>query len=166
VLTSRSPRGGVALRVRLGELQAWQWKQIDWEQGFVTLNAEETKSGYAHVVSILACDMRDWLKSAHVSQTNAGKCSTMMVSRSRISARRGNKPARQRKYPISNFMISVAPPPAICAGPGFPRSSACASLATGRIPWSAVTTSWMLKTFKPLSQGWSPKQHRLNMELL
>jgi hypothetical protein len=84
VLTSRSPRGGAALRVRLGELQAWQWKQIDWEQGFVTLNAEETKSGYARVVPILAGDMRDWLKSAHVSQTNAGKCSTMMVSRSTL----------------------------------------------------------------------------------
>jgi integrase len=47
--------------VRVGELLAWCWEQVDFEQGFVTLNAEETKSGHARVVPILAGDMRDWL---------------------------------------------------------------------------------------------------------
>jgi integrase len=51
--------------VRVGELLAWCWEQVDFEQGFVTLNAEETKSGYARVVPILAGDMRDWLTWAH-----------------------------------------------------------------------------------------------------
>lgn len=50
--------------VRLGELLAWQWDQIDWAQGFVTLHAKETKSGHARVVPILNGDMNDWLKWA------------------------------------------------------------------------------------------------------
>lgn len=44
---------------------AWEWDQVDWEQGFVTLKADETKSGHARVVPILAGDMSDWLKWAH-----------------------------------------------------------------------------------------------------
>jgi integrase len=51
--------------VRLGELLAWQWVQVDWEQGFVTLQADETKSGNARVVPILAGEMRDWLQWSH-----------------------------------------------------------------------------------------------------
>ena len=51
--------------VRLGELLAWQWDQVDWAQGFVTLHAKETKSGHARVVPILIGDMNDWLKWAH-----------------------------------------------------------------------------------------------------
>jgi integrase len=50
--------------VRLGELVAWQWDQVDWAQGFVTLHAGETKSGHARVVPILAGDMHDWLEWA------------------------------------------------------------------------------------------------------
>jgi len=50
--------------VRRGELLAWQSEQLDFEQGFVTLNADETKNGFARVVPILAGDMRDWLKWA------------------------------------------------------------------------------------------------------
>jgi integrase len=50
--------------VRLGELLAWRWEQVDFEQGFVTLHADETKSGHARVVPILAGDMRDWLQWA------------------------------------------------------------------------------------------------------
>jgi integrase len=50
--------------VRLGELLAWRWEQVDWEQGFVTLQADETKSGHARAVPILAGDMLTWLKWA------------------------------------------------------------------------------------------------------
>jgi integrase len=50
--------------VRLGELLAWRWDQVDWEQGFVTLYADETKSGHARVVPILAGEMSKWLKWA------------------------------------------------------------------------------------------------------
>jgi integrase len=50
--------------VRFGELLAWRWEQIDWEQGFVTLNADETKSGHARVVPILKGDMEEYLKWA------------------------------------------------------------------------------------------------------
>jgi integrase len=39
--------------VRLGELLAWRWDQVDLEQGFVTLRADETKNGHAHAVPIL-----------------------------------------------------------------------------------------------------------------
>jgi integrase len=58
--------------VRLGELLAWRWEQVDWQQGFVTLNAEETKNGYARVVPIPSGDMHDWLKWAH-GQSNECK---------------------------------------------------------------------------------------------
>ncbi|HLG95246.1 MAG TPA: site-specific integrase [Bryobacteraceae bacterium] len=51
--------------LRLGELLAWQWDQIDWDQGFITLHAKETKSGHARVVPILTGDMNEWLKWAH-----------------------------------------------------------------------------------------------------
>jgi integrase len=51
--------------VRLSELLAWRWEQVDWEQGFVTLQANETKSGHARAVPILAGDMLTWLKLAH-----------------------------------------------------------------------------------------------------
>ena len=47
--------------VRLGELLAIEWRQLDWEQGFITLHSEHTKSGYARAVPILAGDMKDWL---------------------------------------------------------------------------------------------------------
>lgn len=50
---------------RLGELLAWRWEQVDWEQGFVTLQADETKSGHAQAVPVLTGDMIHWLKWAH-----------------------------------------------------------------------------------------------------
>ena len=50
--------------VRLGELLAWTWEQVDFGEGFITLNKEETKSGYARAVPILQGDMRQWLQWA------------------------------------------------------------------------------------------------------
>jgi integrase len=47
--------------VRLGELLVIDWDQVDWEQGFITLRAEETKSGHTRAVPILDGDMRSWL---------------------------------------------------------------------------------------------------------
>jgi integrase len=48
--------------VRLGELLAWEWDQVDWVQSFITLKATETKSGYSRAVPILDGDMRTWLE--------------------------------------------------------------------------------------------------------
>ena len=47
--------------VRLGELLAVEWDQVDWEQGFITLHADETKSGYTRAIPIFDGDMRTWL---------------------------------------------------------------------------------------------------------
>lgn len=47
--------------VRLGELLAIEWDQVDWEQGFITLKAEETKGGRTRAVPILDGDMRSRL---------------------------------------------------------------------------------------------------------
>jgi integrase len=47
--------------VRLGELLAWTWDQVDWEHGFVTLKAGETKAGYSRAIPIIDGDMRSWL---------------------------------------------------------------------------------------------------------
>ena len=50
--------------VRRGELLAWRWEQVDWKQGFVTLRADETKSGHSRAVPILKGDMRRSLEWA------------------------------------------------------------------------------------------------------
>jgi integrase len=47
--------------VRLGELLAWIWDGVDFAQSFVTLHADETKSGYSRAVPIVEGDMRKWL---------------------------------------------------------------------------------------------------------
>ncbi len=47
--------------VRIGELLAITWSQVDWDQGFITLNAAETKGGHSRAVPILDGDMRSWL---------------------------------------------------------------------------------------------------------
>jgi integrase len=57
--------------VRLGELLAFRWHQVDWEQGFITLSSAETKSGHSRAVPILDGDMRDWLGWA---RENADGC--------------------------------------------------------------------------------------------
>lgn len=57
--------------VRLGELLAWSWDQVDWEQGFITLNADATKSGYSRAIPIIDGDMRTWLLW---SKANADGC--------------------------------------------------------------------------------------------
>ena len=58
--------------VRLGELLVWRWEQVDFEQGFVTLQADETKSGRARAVPILDGDMRERLKWAHEQSNGCG----------------------------------------------------------------------------------------------
>ena len=55
--------------VRIGELLAWRWEQVDLEQGFVTLRANETKNGFSRAVPVLDGDMRDWLEWA-LKQSN------------------------------------------------------------------------------------------------
>jgi integrase len=57
--------------VRLGELLAIEWDQIDWEQGFITLRADETKSGHTRAVPIFDGAMRAWLAWA---RDNADGC--------------------------------------------------------------------------------------------
>lgn len=50
--------------IRLGELLAIRWEQVDFDQCFVVLNASETKAGHARAVPILAGDMENWLRWA------------------------------------------------------------------------------------------------------
>lgn len=57
--------------VRLGELLAIRWDQVDWEQGFITLSSADTKNGHSRAVPILDGDMRDWLEWA---RENADGC--------------------------------------------------------------------------------------------
>ncbi len=57
--------------VRLGELLAIRWDQVDWEQGFITLSSADTKSGHSRAVPILDGDMRRWLQWA---RENADGC--------------------------------------------------------------------------------------------
>ena len=57
--------------VRLGELLAWDWDQVDWAQAFITLKASETKTGHSRAVPILDGDMRTWLEWA-LAEANGG----------------------------------------------------------------------------------------------
>jgi integrase len=57
--------------VRIGELLAIRWDQVDWEQGFITLSSADTKTGHSRAVPILGGDMRYWLEWAH---KNADGC--------------------------------------------------------------------------------------------
>ena len=57
--------------VRVGELLALRWDQVDWEQRFITLNAEETKAGFTRAIPILDGDMLYWLRW---SQSYADGC--------------------------------------------------------------------------------------------
>ena len=62
---------GYCTGVRLGELLAIEWEQVDWLQGFITLNADRTKTGHTRAVPILDGDMRTWLEW---SRDNADRC--------------------------------------------------------------------------------------------
>jgi integrase len=44
--------------VRLGELLAIRWEQVDLEQGFITHSAADTKTGHSRAVPILDGDMK------------------------------------------------------------------------------------------------------------
>ncbi|HEV2325019.1 MAG TPA: site-specific integrase, partial [Terracidiphilus sp.] len=57
--------------MRLGELLALRWHQVDWDQGFITLSSGETKTGHSRAVPVLDGDMRHWLEWAH---KNADGC--------------------------------------------------------------------------------------------
>jgi integrase len=57
--------------MRLGELLAIEFDQIDWEQGFITVKADETKGGHSRAVPILDGDMRIWLEWSR-DNANAG----------------------------------------------------------------------------------------------
>jgi integrase len=62
---------GIFAGMRLGELLVIEWDQIDWVQGFITLHAERTKTGYSRAVPVLDGDMRFWLEW---SRDNADGC--------------------------------------------------------------------------------------------
>ncbi len=88
--------------VRLGELLSIEWRQVDWEQGFITLDSERTKSGHARAVPILEGDMQTWLKWAFA---NADGCERVFhhdgvpqVVRMRISGHRTD--SMERRYNI------------------------------------------------------------------
>jgi hypothetical protein len=55
---------GYCTGVRLGELLAIRWDQVDWEQGFIMLSSADTNTGHSRAVPILDGDMRHWLQWA------------------------------------------------------------------------------------------------------
>ena len=85
--------------VRLGELLAIRWEQVDWEQGFITLSSAETKSGYSRAVPILDGDMREWLEWAH---KNAEGC--------RAIFHRNGVPIRQFRSTWRNACVAAGVP--------------------------------------------------------
>jgi integrase len=55
---------GYATGIRLGELKAIGWDQVDLTEGFITLETGETKNGEGRMVPILEGDMHDLLNAA------------------------------------------------------------------------------------------------------
>jgi integrase len=55
---------GYTTGIRLGELRAIRWAQVDLEEGFITLASHETKTGEGRMVPILEGDMKDLLTRA------------------------------------------------------------------------------------------------------
>ncbi len=55
---------GYATGIRLGELKAIGWDQVDLNEGFITLQNGETKNGEGRMVPILEGDMQDLLTEA------------------------------------------------------------------------------------------------------
>ena len=55
---------GFVAGLRLGEILAIRWSQVDFESGFIVLNTGETKNGQGRAVPIVAGDMRELLVSA------------------------------------------------------------------------------------------------------
>lgn len=103
--------------VRLGELLAWTWHNVDFAQGFVTLDTEDTKSGYTRAVPIITGDMRTWLEWL---LDNANGCD-------RVFHRAGT--------PIKYFRS------AWIAARALRRSCGCESQDIEPTRWSDVTTS-------------------------
>jgi integrase len=55
---------GYATGIRLGELKAVRWEQVDLTEGFITLETGETKNGDGRIVPILNGHMADLLTAA------------------------------------------------------------------------------------------------------
>ena len=55
---------GYATGIRLGELKAIGWEQVDLSEGYITLANGETKNGEGRIVPILEGDMYDLLSQA------------------------------------------------------------------------------------------------------
>jgi integrase len=55
---------GYETGIRLGELRAMGWQQVDLTEGLITLATGKTKNGEGRMVPILAGEMRDLLTGA------------------------------------------------------------------------------------------------------
>ena len=105
--------------MRLGELLVWTWDQVDWEHGFVTLNAEETKAGYCRAIPIIDGDMRTWFLLW--SRDHADGCPYVF--------HRAGEPAQGVPQTLEESLRSGR-----CSGSGFttcavPLSAICGALA-------------------------------------
>ena len=55
---------GYATGIRLGELKSVRWDQVDFAEGYITLENGETKNGEGRIVPILDGDMGELLAGA------------------------------------------------------------------------------------------------------
>jgi len=107
--------------VRLGELLSIEWRQLDWEQGFITLDSGHTKSGYARAVPILDGDMKDWLTWSKEKATEGQHVFHTKARRSRSFDVLGEKPANRPVRLISSSTIFGVPLFETCAALAFLR---------------------------------------------
>jgi integrase len=73
---------GYMTGLRLGEILAIRWEQVDFESGFITLRADETKNGTARAVPILKGDMERLLRTSKVQRDQSWPNCEAVFSRS------------------------------------------------------------------------------------
>jgi integrase len=72
---------GYQTGIRLGELRAIRWEQVDTAEGFITLETGETKNGEGRMVPILAGEMAGLLTAAKEQRDEQWPASPWVFSR-------------------------------------------------------------------------------------
>jgi integrase len=72
---------GFITGMRLGEILAIRWEQVDFESGFIVLRTGETKNGQGRAVPILDGDMRTLLAAAKRDRDNGWPSCSFVFSR-------------------------------------------------------------------------------------
>lgn len=95
--------GRVSSRTSSTPSCAWTWDRVDFAQSFVTLHANETKSGYSRAVPVVEGTCANRICGRASTLRTAPKSSTGTVSQSGSLGLPGNRLSNQPMYPELKF---------------------------------------------------------------